>query len=70
MASLLYAISAAHCTPVSIGQGGEGLGAMWGWETAQSLLEQTGFVSVERHLLEHDPMNVWFVSRTEQHHVS
>jgi 2-polyprenyl-3-methyl-5-hydroxy-6-metoxy-1,4-benzoquinol methylase len=70
MASLLYAISAAHCTPVSIGQGGEGLGAMWGWETAQAMLEQVGFDSVERHILEHDPMNVWFVSRKEQHHVS
>ena len=70
MASLLYAISAAHCTPVSIGQGGEGLGAMWGWETAAAMLEQAGFASVERHVLEHDPMNVWFVSRKEQPHVS
>ena len=35
MASFLYAISCAHCTPVSLGQGGEGLGTMWGWETAQ-----------------------------------
>jgi len=70
MASLLYAISAAHCTPVSIGQGGEGLGAMWGWETAQTILNQAGFASVERHFLEHDPMNVWFVSRKEQYHVS
>jgi 2-polyprenyl-3-methyl-5-hydroxy-6-metoxy-1,4-benzoquinol methylase len=70
MASLLYAISITHCTPVSIGQGGEGLGAMWGWETAQTMLEQAGFTTVERHLLEHDPMNVWFVSRKEQFHVS
>jgi 2-polyprenyl-3-methyl-5-hydroxy-6-metoxy-1,4-benzoquinol methylase len=70
MASLLYAISAAHCTPVSIGQGGEGLGAMWGWETAQTMLEQAGFASVKRHLLEHDPMNVWFVSHKEQTHES
>ncbi|MDX1434669.1 MAG: class I SAM-dependent methyltransferase, partial [Gammaproteobacteria bacterium] len=31
MASLLYAISCAHCTPISIGQGGAGLGTMWGW---------------------------------------
>lgn len=33
MAALLYAISCAHCTPVSIGQGGAGRGTMWGWET-------------------------------------
>jgi len=70
MASLLYAISVTHCTPVSIGQGGEGLGAMWGWETAQAMLEQAGFAGVERRFLEHDPMNVWFVSSKEQPHVS
>ncbi len=62
-ATLLYAISTVHCTPVSIGQGGEGLGTMWGWETAERFLHNAGFASVERHVLPHDPMNVWFVSR-------
>jgi len=64
MASLLYAVSFAHCTPVSIGQGGAGLGTMWGWETAERMLHAAGFASVSRHTLPHDPMNVWFVSRT------
>ena len=68
MASLLYAISITHCTPISIGQGGEGLGTMWGWETAQAMLEQAGFAQVERRLLQHDPMNVWFISRKEPSH--
>lgn len=63
MASLLYAISCIHCTPVSIGQGGEGLGTMWGWETAKAMLKEAGFRQVRRHVLPHDPMNVWFVSR-------
>ena len=63
MASLLYAISCLHCTPVSLGQGGAGLGTMWGWETAEAMLKDAGFVSVDRHILPHDPMNVWFVSR-------
>ncbi|MGD2172103.1 MAG: class I SAM-dependent methyltransferase [Gammaproteobacteria bacterium] len=63
MASLLYAASFVHCTPVSIGQGGDGLGTMWGWETALAMLEQAGFASVERRVLVHDPMNVWFISR-------
>lgn len=63
MASLLYAVSCTHCTPVSIGQGGAGLGTMWGWETAEAMLKAAGFASVEHHVLEHDPMNVWFVSR-------
>jgi 2-polyprenyl-3-methyl-5-hydroxy-6-metoxy-1,4-benzoquinol methylase len=62
MAALLYAISCVHCTPVSIGQGGVGLGTMWGWETAQTLLRECGFARVERHVLAHDPMNVWFVA--------
>ena len=65
MASLLYAVSCAHCTPVSIGQGGDGLGTMWGWETAERMLRNAGFASVQRHVLAHDPMNVWFVSRRE-----
>lgn len=62
MAALLYAISCVHCTPVSLGQGGAGLGTMWGWETAQAMLECAGFAQVRRHVLPHDPMNVWFVS--------
>jgi SAM-dependent methyltransferase len=60
-ASLLYAVSCVHCTPVSIGQGGQGLGTMWGWETARTMLRAAGFASVKRHVLPHDPMNVWFV---------
>lgn len=63
MASLLYAISCLHCTPVSLGQGGLGLGTMWGWETAEETLRDAGFATVERHVLPHDPLNVWFVSR-------
>ena len=63
MASFLYTISCTHCAPVSIGQGGAGLGTMWGWETAQSMLIGSGFETVEHYTFEHDPMNVWFVSR-------
>lgn len=62
MAAFLYAVSCAHCTPVSLGQGGAGLGTMWGWETAEAMLRDAGFDPVERHVLPHDPMNVWFVS--------
>ncbi|WP_282608945.1 class I SAM-dependent methyltransferase [Pelagibius sp. Alg239-R121] len=63
MASFLYMISCMHCMPVSIGQGGQGLGTMWGWETAEEMLKIAGFSEPERHVLPHDPMNVWFVSR-------
>ncbi len=62
-APFLYAVSTVHCMPVSLAQGGEGLGTMWGWETAEAMLAQAGFARTERHVLPHDPMNVWFVSR-------
>lgn len=64
-APLLYAISCVHCTPVSLAQDGLGLGTMWGWETAERMLEAAGYSRVERHLLPHDPMNVWFVSHKQ-----
>jgi SAM-dependent methyltransferase len=63
MAPFLYAISCTHCTPISLGQGGAGLGTMWGWETAEAMLKDAGFREVRRNVLPHDPMNVWFVSR-------
>lgn len=63
LAAFLYAVSFTHCMPVSLGQGGAGLGTMWGWETAEAMLARAGFSSVERKLLPHDPMNVWFVSQ-------
>ena len=62
-ATFLYAISLTHCTPVSIGQGGAGLGTMWGWQTAEAMLRGAGFATVECHRFVHDPMNVWFVAR-------
>lgn len=62
-ASFLYTVSCLHCTPISLGQGGEGLGTMWGWETAETMLKSAGFESPQRHVFEHDPMNVWFVNR-------
>ncbi len=62
-APLLYTISSMHCTPISIGQGGPGLGAMWGVETAQEYLAVAGWAEVEMHRLPHDPINAYFVAR-------
>ena len=63
MAAFLYTASCMHCMAVSLGQGGAGLGTMWGWETAEAMLRDAGFGKPERHTFEHDPLNVWFVSR-------
>jgi 2-polyprenyl-3-methyl-5-hydroxy-6-metoxy-1,4-benzoquinol methylase len=60
---LLYMISCMHCMTVSLAQGGDGLGAMWGEQKARELLAEAGFGSVEVHLLEHDPFNAYFVVR-------
>jgi 2-polyprenyl-3-methyl-5-hydroxy-6-metoxy-1,4-benzoquinol methylase len=62
-APLLYMISCMHCMTVSLAQGGDGLGAMWGEQKARELLAAAGFSSVEVHLLEHDPFNAYFVAR-------
>jgi len=63
LAPLLYAISTMHCTPVSLAQGGDGLGTMWGRPTALTLLADAGFEDVCVHRLDHDPQNDWFVAR-------
>lgn len=66
MAAFLYTASCMHCMPVSLGQGGEGLGTMWGWETALEMLKAAGFENTEKTRFDHDPLNVWFVSRKVQ----
>ena len=38
----LYTVSTMHCTPVSLAQGGEGLGTMWGEEVHQRRGEEVG----------------------------
>ncbi len=65
-APLLYTISCMHCTPISIGQGGPGLGAMWGVETAEEYLATAGFSQVETLRLPHDPVNAYFIARPSQ----
>jgi 2-polyprenyl-3-methyl-5-hydroxy-6-metoxy-1,4-benzoquinol methylase len=61
LGTFLYAVSAMHCMTVSLAQGGEGLGAMWGEEKTREYLTRAGFGSVEKHELAHDPLNNWYV---------
>ncbi|MEO8349162.1 MAG: class I SAM-dependent methyltransferase [Acidobacteriota bacterium] len=61
--TFLYAVSCLHCMTVSLAQGGEGLGAMWGEEKTREYLERAGFSSVEKHELAHDIQNNWYVVR-------
>ena len=62
-ASFLYAISTFHCMTVSLGQGGDGLGTVWGVQTAERMVREAGFSTVEVHELEEDPFNAYFVAR-------
>jgi len=42
---LLYTMSCMHCMPVSLADGGAGLGTMWGQEMALEYLQEAGFPS-------------------------
>ena len=63
LGSLLYALSVMHCTPVSLAQGGEGLGTMWGREIARDYFERAGFSAIDVHQLPHDFQNDYWVLR-------
>ena len=57
----LYTVSTMHCMTVSLSQGGEGLGTMWGEEKAKEMLREAGFTNVEVKQLPHDPFNNYFI---------
>jgi SAM-dependent methyltransferase len=63
LGAYLYMISTMHCTPVSLAQGGIGLGTMWGVELATEMLGKAGFGNVELKRLPTDPFNAYFVAR-------
>jgi 2-polyprenyl-3-methyl-5-hydroxy-6-metoxy-1,4-benzoquinol methylase len=63
LGTFLYAVSCMHCMTVSLAQGGEGVGAMWGEEKTREYLTRAGFRSVEKHELAHDIQNNWYVVR-------
>ena len=61
--TFIYTISTMHCMTVSLSQGGEGLGAMWGEEKAREYLRKAGFQSIQTNQLAHDIQNNWYVVR-------
>jgi len=56
MGPLLYTIWCLHCMTVSLAQGGEGLGAVWGEQQATQLLRDAGCTRVE---IKHQPADVF-----------
>lgn len=63
VAPLLYALSTTHCMTVSLAQGGDGLGTMWGREKAQEYLHTAGFRHIEIYQLDHDFQNDYYIVR-------
>lgn len=63
LGTVLYTISCMHCMTVSLAQGGEGLGAMWGEERTRDYLTRAGFGLIEKYELPHDIQNYWYVIR-------
>jgi 2-polyprenyl-3-methyl-5-hydroxy-6-metoxy-1,4-benzoquinol methylase len=61
--TFLYTVSTMHCMTVSLAQGGEGLGTMWGEEKTREYLQKAGFRSIETKQLAHDIQNNWYVVR-------
>jgi SAM-dependent methyltransferase len=63
LAPFFYTVSCLHCTTVSLAEGGAGLGAMWGEQTASRMLEEAGFVQVEVRTLPRDLCKQYYVAR-------
>ena len=63
LGTLLYTVSCMHCMTVSLAQGGEGLGTMWGEEKTREYLHKAGFRSIATHHIAHDILNNWYVVR-------
>jgi len=58
----LYTVSCMHCMTVSLSQGGEGLGAMWGQEKAEQMLADAGLTDLQIHQIEEDPVNCCYIA--------
>jgi SAM-dependent methyltransferase len=58
----LYTVSCMHCMTVSLADGGMGLGAMWGEQTARRMLGEAGFTSVEARRIDGDIVNAYFIA--------
>jgi SAM-dependent methyltransferase len=65
-ATFLYAISTTHCMSVSLAQGGDALGTVWGVQLAESMVREAGFGEVDVKELDEDPFNAYFVARKQE----
>ncbi|WP_441248406.1 class I SAM-dependent methyltransferase [Kitasatospora sp. McL0602] len=59
----LYTFSVFYCMSVSLGEGGAGLGTVWGEQKALEMLTAAGFGQVDTQRVEGDILNVYYVAR-------
>jgi len=59
----LYTFSVFYCMSVSLGEGGAGLGTVWGEQTARRMLGEAGFSRIDTQRVEGDILNVYYVAR-------
>jgi 2-polyprenyl-3-methyl-5-hydroxy-6-metoxy-1,4-benzoquinol methylase len=62
MAPFLYTASTMHCMTVSLALAGDGLGTMWGEQTARRMLADAGFTSVRVEQVEGDAFNAYYIA--------
>lgn len=62
-APFLYTVSTMHCMTVSLSLDGDGLGTVWGEQTARRMLAEAGFSDVRVEALDDDPFNAYYVAR-------
>jgi winged helix-turn-helix protein/methyltransferase family protein len=64
----LYTFSLFHCMTVSLAvPGGMGLGAAWGTQLAQEMLDEAGFTNVDLQRIEGDFVNAYYVCTKGDH---
>ncbi|WP_232247300.1 class I SAM-dependent methyltransferase [Kitasatospora azatica] len=59
----LYTFSTFYCMSVSLSEGGEGLGTVWGEQTALRMLGEAGFSRIDTQRVEGDILNVYYVAQ-------
>jgi 2-polyprenyl-3-methyl-5-hydroxy-6-metoxy-1,4-benzoquinol methylase len=64
LAPALYTVSTMHCMTVSLAQGGEGWGTVWGKQMAEQKLKETGFLgNIEVKQIEGDILNFYYIAK-------
>ncbi|XP_019632823.1 PREDICTED: uncharacterized protein LOC109476338 isoform X2 [Branchiostoma belcheri] len=61
VAPLLYGVSLLHCMPVSLYFDGKGLGTVWGKESQEQMLQESGFTNIQALDIPESPVEIHFL---------